>query len=416
MLVFEFKLKTTSVQKKLINEALRASQFIRNSCLRYWMDGKKEEQINRFALNKYTKVLADNPNFPWVKQLNSMARQASAERTWFAISRFFDNCKKADATDPSSYGGSHAHQAGIKGKKGFPRFKEITRSVEYKTCGWSLSDDRKYLTMTDGFGIGKMKLIGSRDLHFYDKTLIKRVRLIKRADGFYAQFCVDVERNEPIEITNKSVGIDLGLNHFYTDSNNNKVDNPRFLRKSLKLLKRRQRQVSKKKKGSVNRRKAVNRLARKHLKVSRQRKDFAVKEARTLCLSNDRIVLENLNVRGLVKNHKLALSISDVSWSIFREWLEYFGQVFNREIIAVDPKFTSIDCSNCGNRVKKTLSTRTHICSCGTVLCRDHNAAINILNKGTDGQSETTPVYGVNASGQMTLWLINENFDTKVAG
>ena len=87
------------------------------------------------------------------------------------------------------------------------------------------------------------------------------------------------------------------------------------------------------------------------------------------------------NVRGLVKNHKLALSISDASWSIFREWLEYFGQIFDREIIAVDPKFTSQDCSNCGNRIKKSLSTRTHQCSCGTVLCRDHNAAINILNK-----------------------------------
>jgi putative transposase len=399
MLVFEFKLTTSLVQKQLIDEAIRASQFVRNSCLRYWMDGEKEDKINRFVLNKYTKVLADNLDFPWVKKLNSMARQASAERTWFAISRFFDNCKK-----------------GIKGKKGYPRFKNNTRSVEYKTSGWSLSDDRKYLTMTDGFGIGKMKLIGSRDLHFYDKKLIKRVRLIKRADGFYAQFCVDVDRNEKIELTNQTIGIDLGLNHFYTDSNNNKVDNPRFLRKSLKLLKRRQRQVSKKKKGSANRRKAVNRLARKHLKVSRQRKDFAVKSARTLCLSNDRIVLENLNVKSLVKNHKLALSISDVSWSIFREWLEYFGQVFNREIIAVDPKYTSTDCSNCGNRVKKSLSTRTHICNCGTVLCRDHNAAINILNKGTGGQSETTPTYGVNASGQMTLWLDLETNVAKVAG
>lgn len=125
---------------------------------------------------------------------------------------------------------------------------------------------------------------------------------------------------------------------------------------------------------------------------------------------------ENLNVRCLVKNHKLALSISDVSWSLFREWLEYFGSIFNREIISVDPKYTSQDCSNCGNRVKKSLSTRTHICGCGTVLCRDHNAAKNILNKGTGGQSETTPQYGVNASGQMILWLDLETNVAKVAG
>ena len=399
MLVYQFKLKVSPSQIELIENAIRTAQFIRNSCLRYWMEGKKEDKINRFALNKYTKVLADNPNFPWAAKLNSMARQAAAERTWFAISRFFDNCKK-----------------GIKEKKGYPRFQKNSRSVEYKTTGWSLSKDRKYLTMTDKFGIGRMKLIGSRELHFYDPKLIKRVRLIKRADGFYAQFCLDVERNENAISTGNNIGIDLGLNHFYTDSNNQKVDNPRFLRKSLKLLKRRQKQISKKKKGSANRRKAVNKLARKHLKVSRQRKDFVVKTARTLCTSNDVIVLENLNVRGLVKNHNLAMSISDASWSIFREWLEYFGTIFNREIIAVDPKFTSQDCSNCGNRVKKSLSTRTHQCSCGTILCRDHNAAINILAKGTGGQPETTSNYGVNASGQMTLWLIDENLETKVAG
>ncbi len=335
MLVFEFKLKATPSQKKLINDAIRTARFIRNSCLRYWMDSSCEDKINRYSLNKYTKVLADNPDFPWAKKLNSMARQASAERAWFAISRFFDNCKKK-----------------IPGKKGYPRFKKNSRSVEYKTSGWSLSNDKKYLTMTDKFNIGKIKLIGSRDLHLYDQKSIKRVRLIRRADGFYAQFSIDVERNENIVSTGKTIGIDLGLNHFYTDSNNNKLDNPKFLRKSLKLLKKRQRQVSKKKKGSANRRRAVNRLARKHLKVSRQRKDFVVKTARTLCTSNDVIVLENLNVCGLVKNHKLALSISDVSWSIFREWLEYFGTIFDREIIAVDPKFTSQDCSNCGNRIK----------------------------------------------------------------
>ena len=294
--------------------------------------------------------------------------------------------------------------------------KKNSRSVEYKTSGWSLSNGRKYLTITDKFGIGRMKLIGSRNLHFYALRLIKRVRLIKRTDGFYAQFCLDVERNENPFATGNKIGIDVGLKHFYTDSNNNIVDNPKFLQKSLKLLKRKQRQLSRKKKGSNNRRKAVNRLARKHLKVSRQRKDFVVKTARTLCESNDTIVLENLNVRGLVKNHKLALSISDASWSLFREWLEYFGTIFNREIVVVDPKFTSQDCSNCGQRVKKSLSVRTHYCSCGAVLCRDHNAAINILIKGTGGQSETISVYGIDASGQMTLWLNLETNVTKVAG
>ncbi len=184
MLVFEFKLKATPSQKELINDAIRTARFIRNSCLRYWMDGDREDKINRYSLNKYTKVLADHPDFPWAKKLNPMARQASAERAWFAISRFFNNCQKK-----------------IPGKKGYPRFKKNSRSVEYKTSGWSLSDDRKYLTMTDKFNIGRMKLIGSRDLHFYEPKLIKRVRLIKRADGFYAQFCLDLGRNEKTKST-----------------------------------------------------------------------------------------------------------------------------------------------------------------------------------------------------------------------
>ena len=127
-------------------------------------------------------------------------------------------------------------------------------------------------------------------------------------------------------------------------------------------------------------------------------------------------MLENLNVRGLVKNHNLAKSISDASWSLFREWLEYFGNIFQRNVIAVSPAYTSQDCNNCGKRVKKALSTRTHSCSCGTSLCRDHNSAINILNKGIVGHTITSPVYGVNASGQMTLWLDLETSVAKVAG
>lgn len=127
-------------------------------------------------------------------------------------------------------------------------------------------------------------------------------------------------------------------------------------------------------------------------------------------------MLENLNVRGLVKNHNLAKSISDASWSMFREWLEYFGNIFDRNIIAVNPAYTSQDCNNCGKRVEKALSTRTHSCGCGARLCRDHNAAINILNKGIVGHTITAPVYGVNASGQMTLWVDLETSLAKVAG
>jgi putative transposase len=163
------------------------------------------------------------------------------------------------------------------GKKGYPQFKKHTRSVEYKTSGWLLSTDKKCLTFKDGFAAGKFKLIGSRDLHFYAPDEIKRIRVVRRADGYYAQLCINVERKEESVPTGKVIGIDVGLNYFYTDSDGETVSNPRYLRKSEKALKRLQKQVSRKKKGSGNRKKAINKLGRKHLKVSRQRKDFAIK-------------------------------------------------------------------------------------------------------------------------------------------
>ncbi|NET58382.1 MAG: transposase, partial [Symploca sp. SIO2E6] len=141
---------------------------------------------------------------------------------------------------------------------------------------------------------------------------------------------------------------------------------------------------------SSNRRKAVQKLAKKHLKVSRQRKDFAVKTAKALVQSNDLVVYvseagrsPDLQVKNMVKNRHLAKSISDASWSLFIDWIDYYAKVFDTWAIAVAPHYTSTDCSVCGTRVKKSLSTRTHRChSCGTVMHRDHNAAKLILLKG----------------------------------
>ena len=255
------------------------------------------------------------------------------------------------------------------------------------TCSW-----KQKLTsnqITDKTGIGKLKLVGSYNRQILDKSLIKRVRLIKRADGFYCQFVLDLERVEPIDSTGKEIGIDVGLNHFLTDSNGEKVNNPRFLRKAEKRLKKAHRQLSKKKKGSNKRQKQQSKVARLHLKVSRQRKDFVVKTAKALIQSNDLVVYEDLKVSNMVKNRKLAKSISDASWSMFTNWLDYFGQIHGKFVIAVNPQYTSQECSNCGSIVKKTLSVRTHICSCGCVLDRDENAAINILHRAnTVGRTE----------------------------
>jgi len=390
MLVLEAKLKGKTQQYTLIDEAIRTALFVRNKALRYWMDN---HGADKYDLSAQCAVLAKG--FEFVKQLNSQARQASAERAWSAINRFFENCKKK-----------------VSGKKGFPKFKKRGHSVEYKTTGWKLSEDRKYLTLTDGFKIGKLKLIGSRDLNFYQIEQIKRIRLVRRADGYYAQFCVDVDRREEIEPTQTTIGLDVGLNHFYTDSKGKVVENLRHLRKSERQLKKLHRKVSKRKKGSANRRKAIKRLAKKHLQVSRQRKDFVVKTARCVVRSNDLIAYEDLQVRNMVKNHKLAKSISDASWSMFRQWVEYFGKVFGKVTVAVPPQYTSQNCSNCGKQVVKTLSQRTHHCGhCGTVLDRDHNAALNILASGLNRVGHTQ----INACGEIDLCQLDASLSGKLS-
>ena len=391
MLVFEAKLEGKSEQYQRLDEAIHTARFIRNSCIRYWIDTKG---VNRYDLSAYCAVLAKE--FPWAAKLNSMARQASAERAWSSIARFYDNCKKAKP-----------------GKKGFPRFKkhETRGSVEYKTCGWKLSEDRRSINFSDGFKAGSFKLWGTRDLHFYQLTQIKRVRVVRRADGYYVQFCIDAERNEKREPTGQTIGLDVGLTHFYTDSDGNTVENPRHLRKSERSLKKLNRRLSRTQKGSKNREAAWNRLSRKHLKVSRRRKDFAVKLARCVVQSNDLVAYEDLSVRNMVKNKKLSKSISDAAWTAFRNWIEYFGKVFGVATVAVAPHYTSQNCSNCEKVVKKSLSQRTHICPhCGFVLDRDWNAARNILELGlrTVGHTGT-----YNASGDIDLCLSEETPSSK---
>jgi putative transposase len=389
MLVLEFKAQGKSQQFIAIDEAIRTVQFIRNKCIRLWMDNPK---TNKYDLSKYSAVLAKE--FPFANKLNAMSRQASAERAWAAISRFFDNCKRK-----------------VAGKKGYPKFQKDNRSVEYKTQSWKLSDDRKSIIFTDKNGIGRLKMKGTRDLNFYQPDQIKRVRLVKRADGYYVQFCIQVDREEAIKSTHQTIGLDVGLESFYTDSLGNKVENPRFYRTGEKKIKRSQRLVSRKVKGSSNRHKARVKLARVHLKISRQRKDHAVKLARCVAASNDVIVYEDLRIKNLVKNHCLAKSINDAGWYQFRVWLEYFGRVFGRITIAVNPAYTSAECSSCGVVVKKSLSTRTHACQCGCLLDRDHNAGINILNSGlgTTGHVGTFALDASNASGESTSILVGAN-------
>ena len=385
---FEFKAYGKPEQYSAIDDAIRTAQFIRNKSIRLWMDN---EGTTKNDIYKYCATLAKE--FSFAKDLNSQARQASAERAWSSIARFYDNCKKK-----------------VKGLMGYPKFKKNTRSVEYKTSGWKLSDCRKRITFTDKKGIGQLKLKGGYDLHFYQLWQIKRVRIVRRADGYYVQFCIDTDILKETQPTGRAIGLDVGLKYFLADSNGETVENPQFYRKGEKQLKRANRKKSKKfKKGqpqSNNYRKARNRYARKHLRVSRQREEYVKRVAYCVIQSNDLVAYEDLNVKGMVKNRKLSKSISDAGWSKFRMWRSYLGHKYGKITVAVPPHNTSQDCSNCGQKVKKSLSTRTHVCpNCGYVADRDTNAAINILKRALSTVGHT----GIYAWGEMPSWAVGAN-------
>ena len=392
MLVFEYKVKGKQQQYRAIDEAIKTTQFIRNKAIRYWMDAPRESNIDKIALNNYSTTL--RKEFGFVKDLNSMACQSATERAWLSIARFYDNCKSKKP-----------------GKKGFPRFQKDNRSVEYKTSGWSLHPTKRRITFTDKKGIGEVKLLGKWDIHTYSVKSIKRVRLVRKADGYYCQFAVDVEAKPEPRTGNDEIGLDVGLEFFYSDSNGHHEENPRFLRKAQIAIKHAQRQIYKKEKGKNQRRIARDRYAKKHLRVSRQRSEHAKRIARCVCKANTLVAYENLNVKGMVKNRCLAKSINDVAWTLFRRWLEYFANKFNTTVVAVNPRMTSQKCSDCGAIVKKSLSTRTHKCSCGCKLQRDVNAAINILNlaRATVGQTGSNAV-GVGASTLVGETALQEGF------
>ena len=257
---------------------------------------------------------------------------------------------------------------------------------------------------------------------------------------------------KPLPKTNKKVGIDVGITSLITTSNGEKVANPKQFNRLYKKLRRKQKALSRKTKGSNNRDKACLEVAKVHAQIKDARADFLHKLTTKLVRENDLIAIEDLAIRNMVrnapplstadpagfeiqqergsafhalnsiqggsavKNRKLAKSISDASWYQFTQWLNCFSKIYRIICVAVPPHFTTQDCSVCSTRVQKSLSTRTHQCpNCKTVLDRDHNAAINILKKGLKylgehlngsvGHTQTDP----NALGESDLWVLNGN-------
>jgi putative transposase len=223
---------------------------------------------------------------------------------------------------------------------------------------------------------------------------IKQATILSKADGWYVSFSVydkTVPALLPIDEIKTATGIDVGLEKFLTTADGQSVTVPQYYRKAQSVLARQQRKLAREVKGSKNHSKQANKVARTHLHIARQRKEFHYHVAHWLVKSYDLIIFENLNIRGLART-RLAKSILDVAWGAFLEIMQAVAVKRGLLTLGVDPRGTSIDCSSCGERVEKTLAERKHSCSCGLVIDRDWNSALNLLKRGSVGLS--IPVCG----------------------
>ncbi|MDO9517001.1 MAG: transposase [Methanosarcinaceae archaeon] len=263
---------------------------------------------------------------------------------------------------------------------GYPRFQGRNRydSFTYPQSGFSITDEGK-LKLSK---IGEIKLIQHREI----EGKIKTCTIKRDVDQWYVSFAVEMDTISCIEMTGKSIGVDVGLKSLITLSNGQQIEPPQFLRQSGNKLAKQQRSLSRKKKGSNNRDKQRIKVGKLHRTIRNQRLDFAHKVSRELVNVYDLIVFEKLQIQNMVKNHHLAKSISDAGWDQLIQLTKHKAEYACKVVKLVDPKNTTQNCSSCGIKVPKSLSVRTHKCPyCGLELDRDVNAAINILNLSTVG-------------------------------
>jgi putative transposase len=266
-------------------------------------------------------------------------------------------------------------------KAGFPRFKSYERmkSFTYPQFGFKLVDRLKLS------GIGSISIKKHRNIQGKIKTLtIKKFPSKKWYAIFTSEFDGEISQKKQ----KPKAGIDLGIEYFAYLSDGSKIENPRHLRKVEEKLKKAQRILSRKKKGSKNRRKSRLKVARTHEKLTNTRRDFIHKTSRKLVKSFSFIAMENLNIAGIAKGF-LAKHVLDCSWAEFLNMLHYKAAEAGSEIMLVNPANTSQLCNSCGLIQKKSLAQRWHKCSCGASLHRDLNAAKNILQRATVGQTES---------------------------
>lgn len=362
-------------------QALDMCRHWYNMCLEdrkwsYELEGRsirKNDQIKQSRLYRQT--------FPQARVVFSQTLQSVAIDLSKAFDAFFRRVKAGETP-------------------GYPRFKgrEHFHSFNFPQFGVGARLDGRRLKL---YGIGRMRVRWHRPIEGEIKTL----RIVHKAGRWYACFSCEVPESEPLSATGKAVGLDMGVSAMLTKSDGDKVDNPAYDRKSQSELAHAQRSLARKQRGGNNHRKALLRVQRLQAHTANQRRDYAHKLARQLVNGYDRIALEDLQIANMVRNRHLSKSILDSGGSLFRQFLTYKAESAGREIVLVKAAYTSRCCSQCGEMFQDfDLSVRWVECACGLSLDRDHNAAINILNRAgrdTSVPRNVDPLPTLNGAGKV---------------
>jgi putative transposase len=354
---YKFRLYPSQAQAKRLFQVLTVCRHWYNMCLE---ERKLAWEIEKRVVTKSeqeAKGKLYRNSFPQAKAVFSQTLQSVADDLDKAFQAFFRRVKAGE-------------------KAGYPRFKGRTRfkSFAFKQFGVGAKRDGRRLKL---FGIGRVPVRWHREIP--EEGTIKTCRIKYQAGQWFVAFAVEFPDPSELPKTSRFIGLDMGISALITTSEGEKVENPNYYRTGQKKLRVLNRALARKRRGSLNRRKALKRVQRQHLHVANQRSDYLHKLSTKLVQSCDGVALEDLAIRNMVKNPHLSKSIMDSGWGIFKQYLTYKAGSAGREIRFVNPAYTSQTCPQCGMVEKIDLSVRWIDCDCGLSLDRDHRAAINIL-------------------------------------
>lgn len=359
---FKYRLYPNQQQQRLLGQQLEECRWLYNYLLAERRGAWEQRQESLRYYDQATRLPTLKTERPPLAGVHSQVLQNVAVRIDLAFKAFFRRVKAGETP-------------------GYPRFRGKGRynSITFPQVpvGCRLDSETKRLRIAN---VGQVKVI----LHRPTEGTPKTATISRSSTGkWYVCFSCECAEPAPLPATGQPVGIDVGLKTFATLSDGQEIANPRFFRQEEKALAKAQRRLSKEEKGTPERAKRRRVVARAHERVAWRRSDFAHQHSRQIANTFDLIAVEDLAVNRMMHNHCLAKSLSDAAWSQFTSLLSYKAAWAGRKYVAVNPAYTSQDCSQCGHRQKLVLSDRTYTCPCcGLVLDRDLNASLNILRLG----------------------------------